>query len=283
MRLLLLGLAICCWPGPVWARVTLAPSITTLAPTAGRSEGTLLITNTEQTPLSCEMRVTGMTADTPNGAGAAAVPTLPALTITPRTFTLAARAEQRVLLSLPPGARTRAGRYTAQVQACCGGNTPGPTGTVVIEAPPTIAVRPAGPADGSQTAPGLYTATARFRVEDNLASTRLSIEATPLFLTEHKHAPAVSIPLDMTNGILIEPQNIEECPGATCQTTFVGPGAHIGAYPSQRSGSLLFESSSAGGFAQDVYVTVCWRCDGTAPPTGEYTGGIRLIALVIPE
>ena len=131
---------------------------------------------------------------------------------------------------------------------------------------------------------GDFNAQVQFRVDANQEQLTLGCEATALYKGDDPTNTAVApIPIDLARGCLIAPANANPLAGASNVAQFSGtPGAGIGAFPSFVTNAITFESSQAGVFSQPVFMTVWWNQNDPEKPTGEYSGKVKLLALINP-
>jgi hypothetical protein len=161
-----------------------------------------------------------------------------------------------------------------------------PTGsavaTVVATVDPNIAV---GTITSVVSPPnvqmGDFTAEIVFRVDANTQKVKMSIEATGLYKGAVVGGEVPPIPLNLLEGALIEPTDATPLGGGDPIAPYVGD-TMIEEFPAKQTAEITFESGQNNHFSQDVIVTITWNQDDPEKPTGEYTGKVRLTAMVVP-
>ena len=130
---------------------------------------------------------------------------------------------------------------------------------------------------------GDFTATIQFRVDANKESICLSAAASPLFKGDDPTGAEVPpIPLNMSAGILIAPTNANPLANGNSTASYTSEAVDIDGFPGIGTEAICYESSQNGHFSQDVFVTVTWNQDDPEKPTGEYSGKVKLLALLLP-
>ncbi|MBL7218523.1 MAG: hypothetical protein ISS69_00275 [Phycisphaerae bacterium] len=132
---------------------------------------------------------------------------------------------------------------------------------------------------------GDFTATIDFRVDANLQVVTLYAAASPLFKGDDPLGTEVQpIPLNVTAGIEIDPDNANPLGGGSQVAAFLIGGAteDIDGFPGVPTEQITFESSQNNHFSQNVRLTVTWNQDDPEKPTGEYSGKVKLTALLLP-
>jgi hypothetical protein len=137
--------------------------------------------------------------------------------------------------------------------------------------------------DAGTVQTGEFCATITFRVDANLQQVCLLVEASPLYKGDDPNGEEVPpIPLDLSSGVEISPTNAYPLGGRDKIASYL-EDSMIGNFPAKKTESICYESSQNNHFSQDVLVTVCWNQDDPEKPTGEYSGKVRLTALLLPE
>jgi hypothetical protein len=130
---------------------------------------------------------------------------------------------------------------------------------------------------------GDFSAVINFRVDANKEQVQLCVEASPLFKGDVVLNPEVPpIPLNLSAGVTIAPASANPVNAGTNVAVYTGAGNPILGYPSEATECILFESSQAGRFSQDVLVTVTWTQSDPEKPMGQYSGKVRLLAALLP-
>ena len=125
---------------------------------------------------------------------------------------------------------------------------------------------------------GEVEVTIPFRVDANQESLSLYVTASPLFKGDDPSNNDVS-PIDLCGWVEIYPTNASPMAGGSNRSTPVGDD-FIDAFPALVFESIDFESSQNGHFSQDVDVIVCWNQDEFEKPVGEYSGLVKLTAVL---
>ena len=143
-----------------------------------------------------------------------------------------------------------------------------------VEVIPTISVEsdPIGMDMGSvQT--GLFSGIFTFRIDSNFQYVLIQISASHLYKAGWPgEVPPISLALD--EGVEIHP-DVSRPNTAVYETdTLVGdlPGAQFSMVP--------FESNQDGRFSSDIDVIVSWNQDSTCKPKGNYSGYVKLYAII---
>lgn len=128
---------------------------------------------------------------------------------------------------------------------------------------------------------GNFSATVTFRVDANTEQVKFNAAASDLFKGDDPTAPTVPpIPLNSAAGVVFSIDNGMPVQGGTGLMPYVGAGV-IGSYPSLTTGDIVFESSQPGHMSQNVYLKVAWVQADPEKPMGEYSGKVKLTALVV--
>ncbi|MBL7048480.1 MAG: hypothetical protein ISR96_02990 [Nitrospira sp.] len=137
--------------------------------------------------------------------------------------------------------------------------------------------------DAGSIQTGDFTATINFGVHANKEAVTLFVEASPLFKGDDPlNSEVLPIPLNFSEGVVIDPANANPMAGADNIADYLGAGANIGDFPTAVTEAIEFESSQNNRFSQDVLVIVTYNQDDPEKPMGEYSGAVRLTALLMP-
>ncbi len=157
------------------------------------------------------------------------------------------------------------------------------TAKVVVTVRPHIAVVANAPtvyAGSIET--GDFSATVGFRVEASAPRVHMAVGATGLHKAGDPTDPAVPpIPVKQSDGVRIETSGASPLGGRGNVAVFVESGS-IDDLPAMTTERIAFESGRNGRFDEDVRVTVTWRQDDARKPPGEYSGKVRLMAMILP-
>jgi hypothetical protein len=158
------------------------------------------------------------------------------------------------------------------------------TAHVIINVNPNVGVSTIADPDIQNVQTGQIEVTITFLVEANLQEACIYVEASDLFKGDDPTNDDVApIKLDTTVPVTISPVNANPLNGGSNLASWIGPGTPIGPYSTQLSETICFESSQNNHFSQEVDITVTWDQDDPEKPTGQYSGMVRLAALVTPE
>ena len=131
---------------------------------------------------------------------------------------------------------------------------------------------------------GEFSATINFRIDANKEQVSLFVEASPLYKGDDPtNADVPPIPLNLSKGVDITPANANPLAAGSNNAQYIGSGDVILDFPTQRTQTIAFESSQNGHFSQDVLVQVWWLQDDPEKPMGEYSGKVRITALLLPS
>ena len=123
----------------------------------------------------------------------------------------------------------------------------------------------------------------QFRIDANKEQVAIQIEATPLWKGDDPFNNEVApIELCDSSAVEIDPEYANPIQGGDQFPSPIEGGSIINGSRSQRFEAIIFESSQNGHFSQDVDVTVCWDQRDPELPTGEYSGWVKLTAMLIP-
>jgi hypothetical protein len=157
------------------------------------------------------------------------------------------------------------------------------TAHVIISVNPNVAVNTVADPAIQQVQSGAIEVVITYLVEANLQECSLFVEASDLFKGDDPtNTDVAPIPLDTTVPAVIDPANANPMNGGSPNAAWVGAGSPIGQYQTQLSETIEFESSQNNHFSQEVDVTVTWDQNDPEKPTGQYSGMVRLTALVTP-
>lgn len=137
--------------------------------------------------------------------------------------------------------------------------------------------------DAGTVQTGTFTATIRYRIDANVEAVALYVEASPLYKgNDPTNTDVAPIPLNLTAGATIAAANANPINAGTNVANFINPTALVRNFPAAGTETIVFESSQNGHFSQDVTVAVSWLQDDPEKPQGEYSGVVRLTALILP-
>ncbi|MBA3016512.1 MAG: hypothetical protein KKD63_04800 [Proteobacteria bacterium] len=157
------------------------------------------------------------------------------------------------------------------------------TAHVYMNVVANIAVQPGTPnVDAGSVQMGDFDATFDFRIDANTEGVAMNLAASPLFKGDDPRGTAVApIPLNLSAGVDVSCDNANPMRGIDGNASYVGDTT-IGAFPARQAEDLQFESSQNGHFSQTCRTTVTWTQDDPEKPMGEYSGKVKLAAMVMP-
>ena len=127
---------------------------------------------------------------------------------------------------------------------------------------------------------GLILGTINFRVDANREQVALQVLATDLYKGDDPFNNAVT-PILLCAGepVTIRPTNANPVNSGSNEASPIGPD-YIDSWPATKFESITFESSQNGHFSQNVDVSVCWNQDQVEKPVGQYSGYVKLCAMI---
>ena len=138
--------------------------------------------------------------------------------------------------------------------------------------------------DAGSVQTGDFTATCVFRVDANKQIVNFYAEASPLYKgNDPTNQDVAPIPLNLPAGILLQPANGNAMLGLGNVLAYTDQTGVCDGYPTVVTETKAYESSQNNHFSQDVTVVVTWNQDDPEKPTGEYSGCVRLTALLFPS
>ena len=156
-------------------------------------------------------------------------------------------------------------------------------GEVQVIVNPNVAVSiPENPPEVNHQT-GDVSVTLTFVVDANQQEVCLFAEASDLWKGDDPTNPdgVAPIPVDTDVPVVIQPLHANPIHSGTNKAAFIGAGTPIGEFPTLLTDTICFESSQNNRFSQPVDVTITWNQDDAEKPTGEYSGMVRLTALVV--
>jgi hypothetical protein len=119
-----------------------------------------------------------------------------------------------------------------------------------------------------------------FRVDANKEQVALQVLATDLYKGDDPTNDDVPpIPLCSGVPVVITPTNANPINSGTNRAGAVGFD-FIDNWPATKYQTITFESSQNGHFSQDIDVKVCWEQEEVEKPTGQYSGLVKLCAMI---
>jgi len=155
------------------------------------------------------------------------------------------------------------------------------TAQVYVTVSPNVSLTPVTSLVNAGTVEtGEVTADVVFTIDANQEQASFYVEASPLYKGDDPTNTAVA-PIALQDGS-ISVANGNPLAGYTNCLTFGATGAPINGFPTLLSNTIPFESSQDGTFSQNVTVAIDWMQPNPQQPTGQYSGWVRLTALLLP-
>jgi len=157
--------------------------------------------------------------------------------------------------------------------------------TVYVNVDPNVAVGArTATVDAGTVQTGDFSATCEFRVDANKQQVALYVCASDLYKGDDPSNTEVApISLNLSEGVLIDPTNANPLAGGSKVASYTGPGDVVEGFPTMCTEVIEYESSQNNHFSQSVFVTVTWTQDDPEKPMGEYSGKVKLVALLGPD
>ena len=152
---------------------------------------------------------------------------------------------------------------------------------VYVKVDPNVAIRPlTAIVDAGSVQIGEFSADVKFRVDANKESVQFFAAASPLYKGDDPTNSEVP-PIPLAKGVVIQPTNANPIAGGTNVADY-GTPTTIDEFPGMQTNAITFESSQDGHFSQDVNVKFTWDQPDPEKPMGEYSGKVKLTALLLP-
>jgi hypothetical protein len=155
-------------------------------------------------------------------------------------------------------------------------------GRVEAIVPPSVAVAAIQPTwDVTVLQSGSFSATLAWRIEANVPSLQMTVEASDLFMADDPGGTEVApIPLDTSRPIVITAEHANQAEGGSNRAFWVGPGTPIGAFPTNRTETVTFESSQPYIFDQLVSTQIFFNQPENIKPMGSYSGRVKITTMI---
>lgn len=128
---------------------------------------------------------------------------------------------------------------------------------------------------------GVFQGHIPWRVDANTQNVLFWAAASPLFKGDDPTAPSIPpIAIDEPSGIQITIPDGGPVRGEDEYLAYTG-GTAIEAFPALETESVEYESSQVGHMSQDIDMYVWWNQDDPEKPIGEYSGMVRLSAMIV--
>ncbi|MEW6220629.1 MAG: hypothetical protein AB1634_14015 [Thermodesulfobacteriota bacterium] len=158
------------------------------------------------------------------------------------------------------------------------------TAHVYMDVVANIAVAPETPVvDAGDIQMGDFSATFQFRIDANTEAVQMFMAASDLWKGDDPLGTAVApIPVNLSEGVVFDCDNANPLQGAGDTAAFTAAMVDINGFPAVMSEPIAFESSQNGHFSQSCRQVVTWSQNDPEKPMGEYSGKVRLTAMVLP-
>jgi hypothetical protein len=136
---------------------------------------------------------------------------------------------------------------------------------------------------------GDLTASIDYQVDANKQEVSFFVEASSLYKGDDPTNLTVApLAVNLSKGVLVSPANGNATGGHGNTLAFSGgtgalvPGDAGQLFPTSKTETVQFTSSQNNHFSQNVNIKVTWTITDPEQPTGEYSGVVKLTALVAP-
>jgi hypothetical protein len=155
------------------------------------------------------------------------------------------------------------------------------TAKVFVNIVPSLSVQPATPIVNANTVSlGDFTATIDFTVHANQEAVCFFVEVSPLFKGDDPNSTVLPIPIETSAGVVVQPDGANPLGSVSNVLQFNAGTSVVDGFPALVTNTLCYESSDNGTFSHVVHVTVVWNQNDPQKPQGQYSGKVRLTALL---
>ncbi len=157
------------------------------------------------------------------------------------------------------------------------------TSHVFVTVSPNITLSGQAHVDAGSVQTGDFTAECIFRVDANTQQIQIYAEASDLYKGNDPTAPEVApIPLNISAPVGVYLVNGSPLGTAASELPYTTAAGDINGFPTLITSSLGLESSQNNHFSQEVTLTFTWNQDDPEKPMGEYSGFVKMAAMVLP-
>jgi hypothetical protein len=156
------------------------------------------------------------------------------------------------------------------------------TADVFIDIDPNIAITPMFPyIDMGTWQTGEFTGTIPFRVDANTEQVKFAACASNLYKGDDPDAGLVP-PIDiyLSAGVYLYAEMGNPIGGDDHNVSYVGE-YDVDGFPGWITEEVIFESAQPGHFSQQMDMVVTWTQPDPEKPMGQYSGKVRLMAMVV--
>ncbi len=157
------------------------------------------------------------------------------------------------------------------------------TASVVVTINPNVAVGVETPiVDAGTVQTGDFYAMLRFRIDANVEAVKMFLEGSSLYKGDDPlNTEVAPIVIKLSAPVQISPTYGNRKGALPNQAEWTGgPGANIGAYPTQKTETVEFESSQNGHYSQAVGYKITYNQPDAEKPMGQYSGKVKLTVLL---
>jgi hypothetical protein len=156
------------------------------------------------------------------------------------------------------------------------------TAHVFVQVNPNVSLAPLDPwVDLGTVQTGVFQGFIPWRVDANTQNVQFWAAASNLYKADDPTDPTVDpIPVYLSNGIQIHIPDGGPVGQEDEYLGYVG-GTDIDGYPGYETEAIEYESSQSGHMSQDIDMYVWWDQTDSEKPMGEYSGMVRLSAMIV--
>lgn len=156
---------------------------------------------------------------------------------------------------------------------------------VRVRVVPNVAVTAvASDVDAGLVRQGDVRAICRFRVDANQDAVSFFVEASDLHRADDPFPGQVApIPLKLSAGAILRPENARPADGEGNVAGYVSRQTTCNGFATMRTRAATFSSGDRKPFQQEMAITVTWAQDDPEKPPGEYSGRVKLTAVLMPR
>lgn len=149
---------------------------------------------------------------------------------------------------------------------------------------PNISLAGDAHVDAGSVQTGDFTAECVFRVDANTQQIRIWAEASPLYKgNDARNDEVAPIPLNLSIPVAVAVDKGSPLGTADSVLTYNGEEGEVRGFPTIATSTLDLESSQNNHFSQDLRLSFTWNQDDPEKPMGEYSGFVKMAAMVLPN
>jgi len=156
------------------------------------------------------------------------------------------------------------------------------TSHVFVQVNPNVSLAPLNPhVDLGTIQTGVFQGYIPWRIDANTEDVQFWAAASNLYKGDDPSAPEVPpIPVYLSSGIQIHIPHGNPVGNQDEYLGYLG-GTDINGFPGYETEQIEYESSQNGHMSQDIDMYVWWDQEDPEKPLGEYSGYVRLSAMVV--